>query len=64
MTCGLFGRRPPAGRALSWAGPCEGSGWYFVAKAAEWEMANGVRAELAAQHTFAQGVHLGAAAPT
>jgi NAD(P)-dependent dehydrogenase (short-subunit alcohol dehydrogenase family) len=46
--------------ALSWfAAP--GAGAYAVAKAAEWNMTNGVRLELAAQGTLVQGVHLGAA---
>jgi len=46
--------------ALSWfAAP--GTGSYSAAKAAEWNMTNGVRLELAAQHTFVQGVLLGAA---
>jgi NAD(P)-dependent dehydrogenase (short-subunit alcohol dehydrogenase family) len=46
--------------ALSWfAAP--GSGSYAAAKAAEWNMTNGVRLELAHQGTFVQGVLLGAA---
>jgi NAD(P)-dependent dehydrogenase (short-subunit alcohol dehydrogenase family) len=46
--------------ALSWfAAP--GSGGYAAAKAAEWNMTNGVRLELAAQGTIVQGVLLGAA---
>ncbi|GAB2451183.1 NAD(P)-dependent dehydrogenase (short-subunit alcohol dehydrogenase family) [Conyzicola lurida] len=46
--------------ALSWfAAP--GSGAYSSAKAAEWNMTNGVRLELAAQGTLVQGVLLGAA---
>jgi NAD(P)-dependent dehydrogenase (short-subunit alcohol dehydrogenase family) len=46
--------------ALSWfAAP--GSGSYSAAKAAEWNMTNGVRLELAAQGTLVQGVLLGAA---
>ena len=46
--------------ALSWfAAP--GSGAYSAAKAAEWNMTNGVRLELAAQGTLVQGVLLGAA---
>lgn len=46
--------------ALSWfAGP--GTGSYSAAKAAEWNMTNGVRLELAAQGTLVQGVLLGAA---
>lgn len=46
---------------LSWVATPQGSGSYSVAKAAEWNMTNGVRVELAAQHTLVQGVHLGAA---
>lgn len=46
---------------LSWVATAEGSGTYSVAKAAEWNMTNGVRVELAAQGTLVQGVHLGAA---
>jgi len=46
--------------ALSWfASP--GAGGYAAAKAAEWNMTNGVRLELAAQGTLVQGVLLGAA---
>lgn len=46
--------------ALSWfAGP--GTGSYAAAKAAEWNMTNGVRLELASQGTLVQGVLLGAA---
>lgn len=46
--------------ALSWfAAP--GSGGYAAAKAAAWNMTNGIRLELAAQGTLVQGVHLGAA---
>ncbi|MCS3844477.1 SDR family oxidoreductase [Microbacterium sp. AK031] len=46
--------------ALSWfASP--GTGSYAAAKAAEWNMTNGVRLELAAQGTLVQGVLLGAA---
>lgn len=46
--------------ALSWfAAP--GSGAYSAAKAAEWNLTNGVRLELAAQGTLVQGVLLGAA---
>ncbi len=46
--------------ALSWfAGP--GTGAYSAAKAAEWNMTNAVRLELAAQGTRVQGVLLGAA---
>jgi len=46
--------------ALSWfAAP--GNGAYAAAKAAEWNMTNGVRLELAGQGTLVQGVLLGAA---
>lgn len=46
--------------ALSWfAAP--GTGSYSAAKAAEWNMTNGVRLELAAEGTLVQGVLLGAA---
>jgi NAD(P)-dependent dehydrogenase (short-subunit alcohol dehydrogenase family) len=46
--------------ALSWfAAP--GAGAYAAAKAAEWNMTNGVRLELGAQGTLVQGVLLGAA---
>jgi NAD(P)-dependent dehydrogenase (short-subunit alcohol dehydrogenase family) len=46
--------------ALSWfAAP--GSGGYAAAKAAEWNMTNALRLELAGQGTLVQGVHLGAA---
>jgi NAD(P)-dependent dehydrogenase (short-subunit alcohol dehydrogenase family) len=45
---------------LSWVAT-EGTGSYAVAKAAEWNMTNGVRLELAGQQTLVQGVHLGAA---
>lgn len=46
--------------ALSWfASPSSGS--YSAAKAAEWNMTNGVRLELASQGTLVQGVLLGAA---
>lgn len=46
--------------ALSWfAAP--GSGGYAAAKAAEWNMTNALRLELAGQGTLMQGVHLGAA---
>ncbi|MBE2998517.1 SDR family oxidoreductase [Nocardiopsis sp. HNM0947] len=46
--------------ALSWfAAP--GTGAYAAAKAAEWNMTNGVRLELADQGTLVQGVFLGAA---
>nr|WP_322974020.1 SDR family NAD(P)-dependent oxidoreductase [Actinacidiphila oryziradicis] len=46
---------------LSWVATAEGSGSYSVAKAAEWNMTNSVRLELAGQGTLVQGVHLGAA---
>ncbi|WP_193608053.1 SDR family oxidoreductase [Nocardioides lijunqiniae] len=46
--------------ALSWFA-IDGSGAYSAAKAAEWNMTNGVRHELAAQGTLVQGVLLGAA---
>jgi len=46
--------------ALSWfAGP--GTGAYAAAKAAEWNLTNAVRLELAPQGTLVQGVLLGAA---
>ncbi|WP_426737736.1 SDR family oxidoreductase [Plantibacter sp. 2H11-2] len=46
--------------ALSWfAHP--GSGGYAAAKAAEWNMTNAVRLELASKGITAQGLHLGAA---
>ncbi|PYE17375.1 short-subunit dehydrogenase [Williamsia limnetica] len=46
--------------ALSWfAAP--GSGSYSAAKAAEWNMTNGVRLKLSSQGTLVQGVLLGAA---
>lgn len=46
--------------ALSWF-TSPGTGAYAAAKAAEWNMTNGVRLELAAQNTLVQGVLLGAA---
>ncbi|MEU4533437.1 SDR family oxidoreductase [Streptosporangium sp. NPDC023825] len=46
--------------ALSWFAS-DGAGAYSVAKAAEWNMTNGLRLELAGQKTLVQGVHLGAA---
>lgn len=46
--------------ALSWFAAL-GAGSYAAAKAAEWNMTNGVRLELAAQGTFVQAVLLGAA---
>lgn len=46
--------------ALSWfSSPAAGG--YAAAKAAAWNMTNGVRLELAGQGTLVQGVHLGAA---
>jgi NAD(P)-dependent dehydrogenase (short-subunit alcohol dehydrogenase family) len=46
--------------ALSWFS-FPGNGAYAAAKAAEWNMTNGVRQDLASQGTLVQGVHLGAA---
>ncbi|EWS82176.1 short-chain dehydrogenase [Brachybacterium phenoliresistens] len=46
--------------ALSWFSTAR-AGAYAAAKAAEWNMTNGVRLELAAQGTLVQGVLLGAA---
>jgi NAD(P)-dependent dehydrogenase (short-subunit alcohol dehydrogenase family) len=46
--------------ALSWFSS-PGAGSYAAAKAAEWNMTNGVRLELAPQGTLVQGVLLGAA---
>lgn len=46
---------------LSWVATPQGSGSYSVAKAAEWNMTNGVRVELGGRGTLVQGVHLGAA---
>ncbi|TGO03801.1 SDR family oxidoreductase [Serinibacter arcticus] len=46
---------------LSWVATAAGSGSYSVAKAAQWNMTNGVRVELAGQGVLVQGVHLGAA---
>lgn len=46
--------------ALSWF-VYPGNGAYAVAKAAEWNMTNSIRLELAPQGTLVQGVHLGAA---
>ena len=46
--------------ALSWFSTAQ-AGAYAAAKAAEWNMTNGVRLELAAQGTIVQGVLLGAA---
>lgn len=46
---------------LSWVATPAGSGSYSVAKAAEWNMTNGVRVELRAENILVQGVHLGGA---
>jgi NAD(P)-dependent dehydrogenase (short-subunit alcohol dehydrogenase family) len=46
--------------ALSWFS-YPGNGAYAAAKAAEWNMTNAVRQDLAGQGTLVQGVHLGAA---
>lgn len=46
---------------LSWVATAAGSGSYSVAKAAEWNMTNGVRVELAGRGILVQAVHLGAA---
>ncbi len=46
--------------ALSWFAH-DGSNAYAAAKAAEWNLTNGVRLELAAQGTQVTGLHLGAA---
>jgi len=46
--------------ALSWF-VSPGNGAYAAAKSAEWSLTNALRLELAAQGTFVQGVHLGAA---
>jgi NAD(P)-dependent dehydrogenase (short-subunit alcohol dehydrogenase family) len=46
--------------ALSWFAH-DGAGGYGAAKAAEWNLTNGVRLELAAQKTLVTGLHLGAA---
>jgi NAD(P)-dependent dehydrogenase (short-subunit alcohol dehydrogenase family) len=46
--------------ALSWFA-YDGSTAYAAAKAAEWNLTNGVRLELAAQRTQVTGLHLGAA---
>jgi NAD(P)-dependent dehydrogenase (short-subunit alcohol dehydrogenase family) len=46
--------------ALSWFAT-DGAGPYAAAKAAEWNMTNGIRLELAGQGTTVQGLHLGAA---
>nr|WP_324607688.1 SDR family NAD(P)-dependent oxidoreductase [Streptomyces sp. NRRL S-646] len=49
---------------LSWVATAAGSGSYSVAKAAEWNMTNGVRVELAGKDILVQGVHLGLLIPT
>ncbi|GAA0562263.1 SDR family oxidoreductase [Paractinoplanes ferrugineus] len=46
--------------ALSWFA-YDGAGAYGAAKAATWNLTNGVRLELAAQQTLVTGLHLGAA---
>jgi NAD(P)-dependent dehydrogenase (short-subunit alcohol dehydrogenase family) len=46
--------------ALSWFA-YDGAGGYGAAKAAAWNLTNGVRLELAAQKTLVTGLHLGAA---
>jgi NAD(P)-dependent dehydrogenase (short-subunit alcohol dehydrogenase family) len=46
---------------LSWVATAAGSGSYSVAKAAQWNLTNAVRVELAGQGILVQGVHLGAA---
>lgn len=46
--------------ALSWF-VSPGNGAYAASKSAEWSLTNAVRLDLAAQGTFVQGVHLGAA---
>ena len=46
--------------ALSWFS-WDGATSYAAAKAAEWSLTNGVRVELAAQHTQVVGLHLGGA---
>ena len=46
--------------ALSWFS-APGAGGYAIAKAAEWNMTNAVRGELAARGVTVQGLHLGAA---
>ncbi|NYF14873.1 NAD(P)-dependent dehydrogenase (short-subunit alcohol dehydrogenase family) [Pseudoclavibacter sp. JAI123] len=46
---------------LSWVATPAGSGSYSVAKAAEWNMTNGVRVELTGRNILVQGVHLGGA---
>jgi NAD(P)-dependent dehydrogenase (short-subunit alcohol dehydrogenase family) len=44
--------------ALSWVSS-PGAGGYAASKAAEWNLTNGVRLELAAQETLVTGLHLG-----
>ncbi|MDW5328305.1 SDR family oxidoreductase [Plantactinospora sp. KLBMP9567] len=44
--------------ALSWVSS-PGAGGYAASKAAEWNLTNGVRLELAAQGTLVTGLHLG-----
>jgi NAD(P)-dependent dehydrogenase (short-subunit alcohol dehydrogenase family) len=46
--------------ALSWFA-ADGAGGYAAAKAAEWNLTNAVRLELATQKTLVTGLHLGAA---
>jgi NAD(P)-dependent dehydrogenase (short-subunit alcohol dehydrogenase family) len=46
--------------ALSWFS-APGAGGYAIAKAAEWNMTNAVRLELASRGVTVQGLHLGAA---
>jgi NAD(P)-dependent dehydrogenase (short-subunit alcohol dehydrogenase family) len=46
--------------ALSWFA-ADGAGGYAAAKAAEWNLTNAVRLELASQKTLVTGLHLGAA---
>jgi NAD(P)-dependent dehydrogenase (short-subunit alcohol dehydrogenase family) len=46
--------------ALSWFN-VDGAGAYGAAKAAEWNLTNGVRLELVPQKTLVTGLHLGAA---
>lgn len=45
--------------ALSWTS-FNGAAAYCAAKAAEWSLTNGIRLELAAQHTMVTGLHVGA----
>lgn len=46
---------------LSWVATAAGSGSYSVAKAAQWNLTNGIRVELAGLNILVQGVHLGGA---